>query len=364
MARILYPIVQQPILTEAQRPEAVTADRVHQDWSLPVGRLNARRAVGFAVALLAAGQFMSPNDLPNTGQTVDMYNFGWSEPVRVAPRLATASQAPHGFTPAAPFEEAFDLAAKWFHPLSEPVRVPQRLTTGAQQAFAISAQALTEAETVFIDKYLYPLAEPVRIPPALKAALQPTTVISPVALTEPEQVSESRWHQPWSEPQRDAQAQRNHLVLRTAAQHVTPPNPFGMAFEDTVRWYQPLSEPQRDLAGQRNHRVLRTASQQTEPLNPFGMTQPETVHVNKFLIALSEPVRIKRGLYAPYQRDFTISTSSFIVPEDVKLDKYLYPLSEPVRLKPGLRKDLQVYATIDPFALTLRRASARCYLIV
>jgi hypothetical protein len=317
---LIYPALQGPVLTDAQRPEAITADRVLQPLSLPPGRLNARRAAGLAVALMAAGQVMSPNDLPNTGQTVDMYNFGWAEPVRVKPRLITAANDHHGFVQAAPFDETV-LPNKYWLPLAEPVRVKPRLATPSQSSAVVDPGALLLTEAGQLDKFLFQLSEPVRVKPSLRTALQQTFTIAPTALQLAEQVTQSRWHQPWSEPRRylDSIAQRRTLVA---------------------------------------------ALQQVEPLNPFGVTQPESVRIDKFLLGLSEPVRVKRALRPAAHPFFTISTAAFITPEAVVIDKYLLGLSEPVRLKPGLRVELQVATIIDPFALTLKRAAARSYLIV
>ena len=317
MATIIYPSLQQPILTAAQTPETVTEDRWHQPWSDPSGRLNAKVAAGVAVALIASGLSFAPQPIANTTQTIDQLGYAWSEPVRTAPQLATAGQAFHGFVEAAPFEEQSS-PDKWFAPLSEPVRVPARLVTAAQQAFATDPVSLTQPESVGIDKFLLPLSEPVRVPARLVTAAQQAFATDPRRLLDRETVTEDRWHQPWS-------------------------------------------EPQRDLAGQRVRLALRVASQQVEPPNPFWVTQPESVRIDKFLLPLSEPVRLPRALAVHHQQFLTLDTKLAL--ESVRIDKFLLNWSEPVRLKPGLRPELQQAFTISPFALGLKRPFAKCYVI-
>lgn len=273
MTHLIYPSLQGPVLTESQRPETVTEARWHQPWSLPAGRLGARRAAAFAVALIASGQTFDPAPLPNTGETIDQWGYAWSEPVRTPRRLAAAANPQHGFVQAAPFEEAIE-PGKWFAPLSEPVRLDFRTR--------------------------------------LRTAAQPAATIDPAALTRPESVTEDRWHQPWSEPQRDLAARRNLLTLQVASQPVSPDNPFGMTEAERVsldKFLVALSEPVR-----LNFRTrLRTAAQPAALVDPTALTIAEFVPVDRWQIGLSEPVRLKRGLRAQHQVDFTISPIAFTI---------------------------------------------------
>lgn len=320
---LLYPSLQGPVLTAAQRPETVTESRWHQPWSEPRGRTNAWRARRAAVALIASGVTFNP--LPITGSgadptAIDKYLTPLSEPVRAKPRLHTAAQAFHGFVQASPFEERIE-PGKWFAPLSEPVRVKPALRASLQQAFATDPQRMLDAEYVYLDKYLLPLSEPVRLKPGLHASLQQTLAIDPRRLLDQETVTEDRWHQPWSEPVQTARRKDYRRLL--AAQQ--------MAFA---------------------------------PVSPFALTQPETVTLSRFLLPLSEPVRVKRALRAAAHLSFSVSPTALITAEAVRIDKFLLPLSEPVRFKPGLGARYQLAFSIDAFALTLRRSSARAYIVV
>ena len=64
MVRLLYPSLQEPVLTQAQTPEVVTESRWHQPWSEPV-----RRIVATCLVVAAASTFVTspivPTDAPS-----------------------------------------------------------------------------------------------------------------------------------------------------------------------------------------------------------------------------------------------------------------------------------------------------------
>lgn len=89
MTHRLYPSLQQPVLTDAQRLEQVSEDRWHQPLSEP--RLSVRKAAGFAIALIASGQSFDP--MPITVAESLWWFTALSEPVRIKQGLKVTNQS-------------------------------------------------------------------------------------------------------------------------------------------------------------------------------------------------------------------------------------------------------------------------------
>src|ERR1019366_4764345 len=95
MSRTLYPILQAPVLTTGQFPEAVFESKWHQPWSEPV-RFKILPALAIVLAA-ASGNYFNPVPLPNSNPA--------------------------------------NIASTWFAPFTDPVRILPRLNTGSQQAW-------------------------------------------------------------------------------------------------------------------------------------------------------------------------------------------------------------------------------------
>jgi hypothetical protein len=124
---IQYPTLQEPVLTDAQRPEQVTESRWHQPWSEPV-RFKINKQL--AIALAASGLFFVPQQ---AGEVifVDKWINHWREPVRFK---GVFRGMPTGEQPAAfPSPQPF-VPFGWFDKLSEPI-VKQKvgLRAGSQR---------------------------------------------------------------------------------------------------------------------------------------------------------------------------------------------------------------------------------------
>ena len=132
MSRILYPILQAPVLTTGQFPEGVSEDKWHQPWSEPV-RFKILPALAIALAA-ASGNYFNPLPLPNSDPSniASTWFAPFTDPVRVLPRLPASENPFRSFAPAAPFAETV-MESKWHIPWSDPVRVPLRLSAALNQ---------------------------------------------------------------------------------------------------------------------------------------------------------------------------------------------------------------------------------------
>lgn len=273
-------------------------------------------------------------------------------------------------------------ADKWIYAWSDPVRTTYNQSRITEIASGPVLVEFTFPETVTVDRWLLSLTEPVRVKPGLSSTEQQTAAF--VEFTFKETVTEDRWHQPWSEPARavhppliTAQQQAAIFPLPTAKETVTVDR-WLLGLSEPVRvkpgllvddqssttvdtrpfvpfaWFNALSEPARPL-----QRPLPTSDQQAEIYlepSPF----PETVTVDRWLIGLSEPVRIKPGLGAWFQKDLSLTEFSF--PETVSYDRWGLAWSEPVRVKPGLPAAEQTFVIQDLVAIL--RPYARGYVIM
>ena len=169
--RILYPILQAPVLTASQFPETVSEDKWHQPWSEPV-RFKILPALAVALAA-ASGNFFNPLPVPNVNPSVvaSTWFAPLSEPVRVPARLATGAQRADFLVESAPFAEDMSAMSKWYSPFRDPVRVPPSLGAGLNQ-FTAQDHAPPYQETVFVSEWFIPFTDPVRTKPDIGVSRQ------------------------------------------------------------------------------------------------------------------------------------------------------------------------------------------------
>lgn len=144
MARILYPVLTEPVLTAAQQPEQVTESRWHQPLSTPVLRGGLATAVVVASGLF----FVEAAPFPET-VTADR----WFQPLSTPTRRPYAPPGHIGFAQAAPFTETVTLG--WFEPFGNPVRRPY-----APPGHVALVKVAPFAETVTADRWVEPLSVP------------------------------------------------------------------------------------------------------------------------------------------------------------------------------------------------------------
>lgn len=308
MTRILYPALQEPVLTTEQQPETVTESRWHRPLSEPV----RTQVVAASIALItASGAVISPWALtqPET-VTQDRWHRPLSEPVRLPPRLATGAHQFLALVEAPPFAETVS-ADRWLTGFSLPIR-GAALPAARDAAFFVSAPAAA-VETITSDKWHRPWSEPVRVPLRLATASQQFAAFVEVAPFA-EAISEDRWHQALSEPVRlpprlFAGDQPTAFLVEAA--------PFAEA--TTVdRWFVELSSPQRGRPG------LLPAAQSAAAVQP----NPIVAGPSSWLGALSEP-RARRAFSNGLQSSAAAFVPSIAAPASV--DSWFVRFSEPKR---------------------------------
>jgi len=226
-----------------------------------------------------------PLSAPQTAETItpDKWLRPFGEPVRNTTRWAAVAAAASGlFAPVLNPDTQItqDFESRWHQPWSEPVRAKPALLAANQQ-YQVSWSTFTPVtETVTVDKWYVALAEPVRTKPALPAALQ--------------------------------------RAFETDADPVV-----------SFSWFNSLVDPiVKAKAG------LLAANQQYQV--SWSIFTPEVVTLDKWYVALTEPVRVKVSL-APAAQQFTAFVKAAPFPEAVFESKWHQPWSEPVRAKPALR---------------------------
>jgi hypothetical protein len=168
-------------------------------WSEPVRQ---RIAPALAIALIAAGEFVSFNTITSEAISADKWFVPLSEPVRVKPRLLEALQEVEPDNPFGLLQVETVSIDRWLAPLAEPVRhAREPRTTTAAQAFWGYVEAPPFGEIALIDRWLQPWSEPVRVKLALSAGAQAFWGYVEAAPFR-ETVSLDRWGYPWSEPVR------------------------------------------------------------------------------------------------------------------------------------------------------------------
>lgn len=230
----IFPSLQQPVLTDAQQPEAVSEDKWHRPFSEPVRqRIAPRLAIALAVSGLTAPPFVLP--APSEAMA---WHRPLSEPVRVKPALRTALHQYFAVDTVALTNPEVVSTDKWFPRLSEPVRVRLSLPVYQQQAFAF-VKASPFPETVFPDKYWRPLAEPVRLPRALGVQQQKAAFLVK-ATPFGENVNPDKWFVPLSDPMR-----RIEYRQRVAPANFFVNIRFGDGTIQELSWIPPLARPYR-----------------------------------------------------------------------------------------------------------------------
>lgn len=144
MARILYPVLTEPVLTAAQQPEQVTESRFHQPLSMPVLRGGLATAIVVASGLF----FVEAAPFPEA-VTADR----WFQPLSTPTRRPYAPPGHIGFAQAAPFTETVTLG--WFAPFGTPVRRPY-----AAPGHLAFTEAAPFGESVTADRWVEPLSVP------------------------------------------------------------------------------------------------------------------------------------------------------------------------------------------------------------
>ena len=282
MARIIYPTLQGPVLTQAQEPEQVTESRWHQPWSEPV-RFKIMPALAIALAA-ASGNSFAPFPIPNAFPFADKYWFRFEEPVRLKPGIAAGLQQTLALVEAAPFTET-TTESRWHQPWSEPsVKAKIGLSAASQQAAAYIGAGPFPEPPVYA-KFGFGWSEPVRIKPGLRPELQ----LSAVWLF-------------YESPQVD-------------------------------KWIYQYTDPVRIKPG------LKAPYHPAFPAFVEAAPFPEAVLESKWHAAWSEPVRVKPMLMVD---DQPVAAQTIFPPPPV--DRYLFPFAEPVRLKPGLHASQQPWA--------------------
>ena len=324
--RILYPIVQGPVLDQTQTPETVMESKWHQPWSEPV-RFKILPALAVVLAA-SSGNWFNPLPLANADPSniAAMWWTPWREPVRTLPSLITAAQ--NAYWGVNYVESSVLAPTAWFNPFTDPVRVPARLTTGAQRA----DWGVTNVDSSIIapTAWYAPWRDPVRVPLRLTTGAQKADWLVE-ADPFPETATESRWHQPWSEPVRlkpdlGAARQVAHTGVYDIEIEVIGPTPW------FAPWRDPVRVPLR----------LAPALNQFEPDNPWGMTQPESVTEDRWHQPWSEPKRFKPALtYGAQKADFLVEAAPF--PETVMESKWHQPWSEPKRYPKDLGAPRQAF---------------------
>lgn len=220
MTRLIYPGLQGPVLTAAQRPEAVTEDRWHQPFSEPTRNFAARRAAAASIAIIASGAF-NPTWNWGAGNAQGLAPSGWSQP----PATKRVTQYQEKTDPLVPL-------------------IPENVTA---------------------DKWIYPWSEPVRLKPGTHASRQAFFFAEPFGLTQPEGVH-MQWWQDFSLPRWSKTLPVAHReALAWPSQIIGVPSMAGW-------WMQP-SEPRWGRA------PLPTGARPSFTIDPTALTVPEAVHL-------------------------------------------------------------------------------------
>lgn len=315
--------------------------------------------------------------------TVDKWYVALSEPVRQKLGLLAASQQSIAFVQAAPFAEA-TFESKWHYAWSEPVRQKLGLLAALQAAPDYWSTFTPSAEIVTLDKWYAALAEPVRqksalqvasqhffsanfspivsfswyqelaTPPKVKVSIAPASQQFIAAGTNP--IVSFDWRQWLSEPVR----QKTGLQAQFQKYLEFDPNPlvsfswFG-SLADPIRqkqglqaqfqkylefdpnplvsfsWFNSLTDPIVKI------KLWLAAANQGQPAWSTFTPAGEIVTLDKWYIALAEPVRQKRGLQAGSQHFFSVNFSPIVS------FSWYQDLSVPPKIKVSLGTAQQQY---------------------
>lgn len=200
-SHLIYPSLQQPVLTDAQRPEATSVDRYHRHFSEPVRHRIAPRLI---IALMAASGTAPIDPVALTqaeAVSIDKWQQPLSEPKRFRPALHVSSQPAAFLVKADPFGENVNLD-KWYARFSEPVRQPKALKAHLQRP-AFLTQAAPFGENVNLDKWYAPLSDPMRRIEYRQRVAPSVAFLNVEIFDVPfEDIFVSKWFQPLSDPTR------------------------------------------------------------------------------------------------------------------------------------------------------------------
>lgn len=254
MTRILYPIVQAPVLTTSQTPEGVTESRWHQPFSEPK---RFRIAPALCIALAASGCF-------------------YTTPPTFAEQVTES---------------------RWHQPFSEPQR--SRALPTNEHAAAFFVRVVAPTETITVDKWFINFTEQQRFRRNLPAYLQKFEVDDSKGWTVPESVTESRWHEAFTDPL--------FLKFRQFQRQLYGPSFLvdtkGLTNAETVtesRWHQPFSEPNWRSVNDLNR---RRAFEVVSGLYP-GIIKTIEPTVDSWFRITNEWPRLRPHLRAALQHSF------------------------------------------------------------
>ncbi len=317
MSRTQYPVHVEPV---SLQPETVTESRWHQPWSEP---RRDKVVKAFAVALIASGGVLNPFPLPDPEPvTESRWHQPWSEPVRFKPGLSAQQQQVLAAPVFVPTPEDITLD-KWLYQWTDPVRKKPGLAASLQQPIPVFVVPGHVGEA----RWFNPFSEPVRRSD-IRAALQPTTAFTPAFPFQTPSVDQ--WGPPLSTPTRRKTALEGastFIPFFTASEVITPDKWF-------VQFVDPPLRP-----------ILRAGSQQYSAYvgaEPFA----ETVSVDRWNVALSEPIRQTR------RPEGSIASVTFVTSAEViTLDKWYEPFSEPARRR-GIPSSEQQVIALGPLPIT------------
>ena len=359
---VLYPIKAEPVLPESLRPEQpptpltwfaaasepvrlvplslaallatgvfvgepgdfpVVYDPQGMQWFQPASEPTPPKA-GLHVSLQLASTVDA--DLLTQPETlhVDRWFVAPSEPVRVVAKVNVGPSftvAPLTYDPQ---------GMQWWRPASEPTPPKAGLHASLQLASVVDADLLTQPETLHVDRWFYPASEPMPPKLGLHSSLRPASVIDADLLTQPETLHVDRWFAPASEPVRVTP--RSLAAVLADGAFVAEPSDFAAPAYDPseLQWFRPAVVPAAPKLG------LHASLQQASAIDADLLTQPETLHVDRWFVPASEPVRVVPPI--------NVGPSAVIDPttllQRISVDKWFAPASEPVPPKPSLHVSL------------------------
>lgn len=219
---------------------------------------------------------------------------------------------------------------RWYVQASEPVRQVLFSLAAVLAVGSVDPTLLTEPETLHVDRWFVQASEPVRVVPPINVVSAFT--IDADLLTQPETLLVDRWFVPIVQPHRGWTPSYT-WVYSSHQVGTVKYNPAGLQW-----WREPVVRASPKLG-------LHVSLQLTSIVDADLLTQPETLHVDRWFVAASEPVRPPQPINVAQS---TIDPTT--LDERISIDKWFAATSEPVR---SLQSINVVLSTIDPIVATL-----------